>query len=210
MLYTLELYKERGWPYYGGGANIDEARAPLLIEHNGNKIAFIGCNGKGGGYASADVDYPGAGECDYDLMETQVRDLVAQGYLVIATFQHNEVYTFIPQPTLTRDFGRISAAGATIVSGSQAHQSHGMEFPRSDAIITYGLGNTFFDQRGVVDFGDRALITRSVFYDGKYLSTEVFTIMFVDFAKPRLMTAEERADFLTLIFNASIWDYPTE
>jgi poly-gamma-glutamate synthesis protein (capsule biosynthesis protein) len=210
MLYTLELYKERGWPYYGGGANIDEARAPLLIEHNGNKIAFIGCNGKGGGYASADVDYPGAGECDYDLMETQVRDLVAQGYLVIATFQHNEVYTFIPQPTLTRDFGRISAAGATIVSGSQAHQSHGMEFPRSDAIITYGLGNTFFDQRGVVDFGDRALITRSVFYDGKYFSTEVFTIMFVDFAKPRFMTAEERADFLTLIFNASIWDYPTE
>ncbi len=210
MLYTLELYDERGWPYYGGGANIDEARAPLLMEHNGNKLAFIGCNGKGGGYASADVDYPGAGECDYEFMENQVRDLVAQGYLVIATFQHNEVYTFIPQPTLTRDFGRISAAGATIVSGSQAHQSHGMEFPRQDAVIMYGLGNTFFDQRGVVDFGDRAMIARHVFYDGKYLSTELFTIQFVDFAKPRFMTSEERVDFLTLIFNASIWDYPTE
>jgi hypothetical protein len=49
-----------------------------------------------------------------------------------------------------------------------------------------------------------------VFYDGKYLSTELFTIQFVDFAKPRYMTPEERVDFLTLIFNASIWDYPTE
>jgi hypothetical protein len=207
MLYTLELYQERGWPYYGGGANIEEARRPLLLEHNGNKIAFIGCNGKGGGYASADVDYPGAVECDYELMESQVRDLVSQGYIVIATFQHNEVYTFIPQPGLIRDFGRISAAGASIVSGSQAHQSHGMEFPRDDAIITYGLGNLFFDQRGVVDYGDQALITRNVIYDGRYISTELFTIQFVDFAKPRFMTAEERVVFLSLIFNASIWDY---
>lgn len=207
MLYTLELYQERDWPYYGGGANIEEARRPLLLEHNGNKIAFIGCNGKGGGYASADVDYPGAVECDYELMESQVADLVAQGYLVIATFQHNEVYTFIPQPGLIRDFGRISAAGASIVSGSQAHQSHGMEFPRDDAIITYGLGNLFFDQRGVVDYGDQALITRNVIYDGRYITTELFTIQFVDFAKPRFMTAEERVVFLSLIFNASIWEY---
>lgn len=207
MLYTLELYHEHGWPYYGGGANIEEARQPLLLEHNGNKIAFIGCNGKGGGYASADVDYPGAVECDYPLMESQVQDLVAQGYLVIATFQHNEVYQFIPAETLVRDFSRISAAGATIVSGSQAHQSHGLEFPREDAIITYGLGNLFFDQRGVVEWGDRALITRNVFYDGKYLSTELFTIQFVDFAKPRFMTPEERADFLSIIFDASRWEY---
>jgi poly-gamma-glutamate synthesis protein (capsule biosynthesis protein) len=205
MLFTLELYKERGWRYYGGGANIEEAREPLTLEHNGNKIAFIGCNGKGGGYASADVDYPGAAECDYELMETQVRELVAQGYLVIATFQHNEYYTFIPQPTMIRDFARISGAGAGIVSGSQAHQSHGMEFPRDDAIIMYGLGNLFFDQRNVVDNGDKALIARHVIYDGRYISTDLFTTQFVDFAKPRFMTVEEREAFLSVIFDASIW-----
>ena len=205
MLYTLELYKERGWPYYGGGANSEEARQPYTVEHNGNKIAFIGCNAKGGNYASATDNYPGAVDCDYDLMEQQIRDLVGEGYLVIATFQHNEDYSFIPQPPLVRDFGRVSAAGATIVSGSQAHQSHGLEFPREDAIITYGLGNLFFDQRGVVAFGDQALIARHVIYDGRYISTELFTIQFVDYAKPRFMTPEERADFLSLIFRASRW-----
>ena len=205
MLYTLELYKERGWPYYGGGANSEEARQPYTLEHNGNKIAFIGCNAKGGNYASATDNYPGAVDCDYDLMEQQIRDLVGEGYLVIATFQHNEDYSFIPQPPLVRDFGRVSAAGATIVSGSQAHQSHGLEFPREDAIITYGLGNLFFDQRGVVAFGDQALIARHVIYDGRYISTELFTIQFVDYAKPRFMTPEERADFLSLIFRASRW-----
>ncbi len=205
MLYTLELYKERGWPYYGGGTNIEDGRKPLKLEHNGNKIAFIGCNGKGGNYASAREDYPGAVKCDYDYMEQQIKDLVADGYVVIATFQHFEYYTFIPQPDLVRDFGRLSAAGASIVSGSQAHQTHGMEFPRPDAIITYGLGNLFFDQRGVVEFGDQALIARHVIYDGRYISTELFTIQFVDYAKPRFMTPEERAEFLTRIFDASRW-----
>lgn len=206
MLYTLQLYKDEGWPYYGGGANADEARQPVKLEDHGNKIAFIGCNAKRGSYASAREDYPGAVACDYDLLEQQVRDLVAEGYLVIATFQHFEYYTFIPQPDLVADFGRISAAGASIVSGSQAHQTHGIEFPRPDAIITYGLGNLFFDQRGVVEFGDQALIARHVVYDGRYISTELFTIQFVDYAKPRFMTPEERAEFLTRVFDASRWE----
>jgi poly-gamma-glutamate synthesis protein (capsule biosynthesis protein) len=207
MLYTLDLYKERGWPYYGGGANAEEARQPVKLEDHGNKIAFVGCNAKRGSYASAREDYPGAVACDYDLMEQLVRDLVSEGYLVIATFQHFEYYTFIPQPDLVADFGRISAAGASIVSGSQAHQTHGIEFPRTDAIITYGLGNLFFDQRGVVEFGDQALITRHVIYDGRYISTELFTIQFVDYAKPRFMTPEERAEFLTRVFDASRWEH---
>lgn len=206
MLYTLDLYKERGWPYYGGGADAEEARQPVKLEDHGNRIAFIGCNAKRGSYASAREDYPGAVACDYDLMEGQVRDLVAEGYTVIATFQHFEYYTFVPQPDLVADFGRISTAGASIVSGSQAHQSHGIEFPHSDAIITYGLGNLFFDQRGVVEFGDQALIARHVIYDGHYISTELFTIQFIDFAKPRFMTPEERAEFLTRIFDASRWN----
>ena len=206
MLYTLQLYKDEGWPYYGGGANTEEARQPVKLEDHGNKIAFIGCNAKRGSYASAREDYPGAVACDYDLMEGQVRDLVNEGYIVIATFQHFEYYTFVPQRDLVTDFGRISAAGANIVSGSQAHQSHGLEFPRADAIITYGLGNLFFDQRTVVEFGDQALIARHVIYDGRYISTELFTIQFIDFAKPRFMTEEERAEFLTRIFDASRWN----
>jgi poly-gamma-glutamate synthesis protein (capsule biosynthesis protein) len=205
MLYTLQLYKDEGWPYYGGGANADEARQPVKLEDHGNKIAFIGCNAKRGSYASAREDYPGAVACDYDLLDQQVRDLVAEGYLVIATFQHFEYYTFVPQPDLVADFGRISAAGASIVSGSQAHQTHGIEFPRPDAIVTYGLGNLFFDQKGVVEFGDQALIARHVIYDGRYINTELFTIQFVDYAKPRFMTPDERAEFLTRIFDASRW-----
>ena len=205
MLFTLDLYKERDWPYYGGGANIEEAKESLLLEHNGNLIAFVGCNGKGGSYASADVDYPGAVECDYDFLTEEISRLTEDGYLVIATFQHNEVYTFTPQPGLIRDFGKVAEAGASIVSGSQAHQAHGVEFTDDDTLIMYGLGNLFFDQIVISEETTQAMITRHVFYDGRYLSTELFTTYFVDYAKPRYMTAEEREAFLTNIFNESIW-----
>lgn len=205
MLYTLDLYDDHGIPYYGGGRDIGDAQQPLIIEHNGNRIAFFGCNAKAG-YATASETLAGAVQCDYDWLAGQIEQLSEQGYLVIATFQHNEVYTFVPQPTLIRDFSIVADAGATIVSGSQAHQSHGMDFPTDHSFITYGLGNLFFDQRGVVDNGDRALIARHVFYDGRYLSTELFTIQFVDFAKPRFMTEEERTEFLQTLFDASLWN----
>jgi poly-gamma-glutamate synthesis protein (capsule biosynthesis protein) len=128
------------------------------------------------------------------------------GYQVIFTFQHREYYTYTTQPILAYDFGQIAAAGASIVSGSQAHQPHGFAFD-DDAFIHYGLGNLFFDQfHFCADYAcDDAFIDRHVFYDGQHISTELITIRFADLARPRLMTSEERARFLEIIFTASGW-----
>ncbi len=204
MRYTLDLYTQKGMPYYGGGYTEEEARKPYLFEHNGNKIAFLGCNGKGGGYATARGDNPGAVECDYDLLAEQIASLKADGYLPIVTIQHFEYYTYVPQPKLITDFHKVAEAGALIVSGSQAHQPHGMEF-YAGAFIHYGLGNLFFDQ---YHFGlptGHAFIDRHVFYDGRYLGTELLGIRFVDFARPRPVTEEERQELLRRAFEASLW-----
>jgi len=208
--YTLQMYRDLGWKYYGGGVNANEARQPVLFEHNGNRIAFIGCNGKRLMDVSlieiATETQPGAARCDYDYLDTEIHQLTGQGYLVIATFQHTEYYTYRAEPELMKDFRTVAADGAVIVSGSQAHQPHGMEFYQ-DAFIHYGLGNLFFDQFNY--FTDlktnRAFIDRYVIYNGKYISTELLTIEFIDLAKSRPTTPEERADFLKLIFSASGW-----
>ncbi len=92
--HTLDMYKQRGWLYYGGGANLEEGRKALLIENNGNKIAFIGCNEKGGSFAQATETQPGAALCDMDWMAQEISRLKSDGYLVIATFQHHEYYTY--------------------------------------------------------------------------------------------------------------------
>ena len=202
MLHTLEIYNEAGMDYFGGGKDIAEAKAPLKLEHNGNKIAFIGCNAKAPGYATASESNPGAYHCDFDYMVSEIQELKAEGYQVIATFQHDEIYLWEPEPNMREDFRKLAEAGATIVSGSQAHQPHVYEF-RGESFIHYGLGNLFFDQLGWYDDSDKAFLDRHVFYDGKYLGVELLTVQFFNWSTPTLMTEEARSELLTRLFEYS-------
>lgn len=203
-LYTFDLYRERGWPFYGAGETLEEGRAPITFEHNGNKIAFIGCNAKGGSYTPAVLGLPGAVDCNFEYMHGEIRRLLGEGYVVIVTFQHYEVYSFSPGPQLINDFLGMAETGAQIVSGSQAHQPHGMGF-YGDNLMMYGLGNLFFDQVGVSEDTARAMIARHVIYDGRYISTEIFTVRFFDYSKPSYMDAEDRLKLLEEVFTASGW-----
>ena len=204
MFHTLDMYRARGWQYYGGGANLTEGRNALLIENNSNRIAFIGCNEKGGSFAQASETEPGAVACDMDWMAGEISRLKGEGYLVIATFQHHEYYTYAAQPDQQRDFRQMAEAGAVIVSGSQAHQPQGMEF-MNGAFIHYGLGNLFFDQYSLCPACRQGLIDRHIFYDGRYLSTELLPIQFVDYARSRPMTREEANELFQVLFKASGW-----
>jgi len=202
MLHTLEMYDTQGWSYYGGGKDIIDAREPLKLEHNGNRIAFIGCNAKAPGYATASETNPGAYHCDMDYMVSTIQELREEGYLVIATFQHDEVYTWQPEPNMIADFRQLAEAGAVIVSGSQAHQPHIFEF-WNGSFVHYGLGNLFFDQLGWYDDSDKAFIDRHVFYDAKYLGVELLTTQFFNWSTPTWMTPEARAELLTRLFDFS-------
>jgi poly-gamma-glutamate synthesis protein (capsule biosynthesis protein) len=204
MRFTLDLYKERGWPYYGGGYNQNDARQARKIEHNGNKIAFIGCNAKGGGYATARGENPGAVACDWEWMSQEIARLRSEGYNVITTFQHFEYYTYTPQPKQIADSRRMVEAGANIVSGSQAHQPQGMEFYQ-DGFIHYGLGNLFFDQFFMGVPTSQGFLDEYVFYDNRHISTDLTGIYFIDYASARLMTAEEKQALLESVFAASGW-----
>jgi hypothetical protein len=205
VLYTLQLYDERGWGTYGGGANIEDARAPYLVEHNGNRMAFLGCNAKPPGYARASENEPGAYHCDFDYMQSEIERLRLDGYLPIVTFQHLEYYDYNINPALQTDFRRMATAGAVIVSGSQAHQPHAVEFSNG-AFLHYGLGNLFFDQFYEGLPTRQATIDRHVFYAGRYISTELLTIQFIDLAQARPMTTAERQELLEIIFSRSNWD----
>lgn len=205
MFFTIDLYKQRGWKYYGGGLNLEDGRRPLLIEHNGNHFAFIGCNAKGLGYAGARETLPGAVMCDPDWLHREIKRLKNEGYIPIVTFQHKEYYSYkASDPEMQTDFRTAVESGAAIVSGSQAHQPQSMEFYK-DAFIHYGLGNLFFDQYNEGYPQRQAFIDRYIFYNEQHISTELLTIMFVDFARPRPMTSEERQQLLETIFQASDW-----
>jgi poly-gamma-glutamate synthesis protein (capsule biosynthesis protein) len=194
---------------YGGGANLDEARAPLLVEHNGNRLAFLGCSPAGPANIWARTDAPGPAPCDFPQLEAEIGALRAKGILPIVTLQAVEADTYTPPPAQgAPNFRRLARAGAVIVSGSQSHVPQVMTFVEAEqghSFVHYGLGNLFFDQMDPVETRQQ-FIDRHTFYQGKYLGVELRTALLEDYARPRPMNEAERREFLEKIFSLSRWN----
>jgi len=205
MTETLTRLKDAGFQVFASGATVEEARQPLLLTDHSNHIAFLGCNEAGPERVWVTDQTPGVAQCDWDWMAQTIGDLKEDGYQVIVTIQYRETWDPKPMPWQREDFASMAQAGAVIVSGSQAHLPMAMTFVR-DSFVPYGLGNLFFDQMDTPIPGTRReMLTRHVFYNNRYISTELLTAMLEDYAQPRPMTQEERAAFLADIFDASIW-----
>ena len=204
--YSLNMYHERDWTLFAGGENIEAARRPAIVEHNGNRLAFIGCNPVGPGGVFATASESGVASCgDYGWILDEVRRLRSEGYLPIVTLQYFEIYVHFPSDHQERNFRALAEAGAVIVSGSQAHFPQYMEF-HEGSFIHYGLGNLFFDQMDIPVPGTRReFVDRHIFYNGKHIQTELLTALLEDYARPRPMTQEERDQFLIDIFRAKGW-----
>ena len=200
---TLQMYEAAGMRTFGGGRDPVAAAQPLIVEHNGNRIGFLGCNPVGAERAWADATQGGSLRCDYDAFTRSITELTRQVDVVVVTQQYWEIETPYPSSAQANDFGRLARAGADIVSGSQAHVPQGFAFQHG-AFIHYGLGNLFFDQLMNLDVR-RLFIDRHIIYNGRHISTELITGMRDDAARPRLATPDERETLLWVAFNASGW-----
>jgi len=213
MLHTLDLYQQENWIVYGGGKNLQSGLDPVFIDHHGNHFAFIGCNAKSfDRYATASETNPGASRCDFDWMSAEIQQLSSEGYLVIATMQHEEVDSYNPIALQLHDFRLLAEAGAVIVSGSQAHHPQAFEYTGA-SFIHYGLGNLFFDQWYLATRvpeihanKDKSFIDLHYFYDNKYIGTRLIPLQFIDNARPRPMTPDEKIEFLDQVYRYSLWE----
>jgi poly-gamma-glutamate synthesis protein (capsule biosynthesis protein) len=190
--HTLDLYAARGWVWFGGGRNQFEASEPRIVEHNGNRVAFLGCN-MPQTTAQFIVEGPGVAACDVERLRADVADLRRRGIVPIVSIQHEEVYEHEPPGLVVRDFRRIAEAGAAVVFGSQAHSAHPWDV-HFGAFVHYGAGNFLFDQQFKVTRDgahDKLYI-----YDGKLLSVGQLFTRIEEWGKPRPMTPDERVLFL--------------
>lgn len=202
--HSLAMYAERGWRWFGGGANQMEGARPLTLTHNTNQIAFIGCNTVG---PFASETSGGAARCDFPTMQQTIADLRAAGYQPIVTIQYLEDYNYSPTPQQMRDFRALAEAGAVMVQGSQAHQAQTMEF-YGGAFVHYGLGNFFFDQMWS-DGTRQEFVDRLTFYQDRLLSVDLRTAILEEYGRPRPMTVDDpapeanRSQFLEMMFDLS-------
>lgn len=206
---TLAFYRENNISTIGGGETLAEARKPLILSHNGNTIAMIACNAAGPYYALVNEDANalggirgGAAACDWDWLETAIPKLSEQVDVVIVTVQYIEVEDYLPTGQQRIDFHHIADLGADVVIGTQAHKPQTFEFYHTKrgetAFIHYGLGNLFFDQNF---WGNERFFMDTLYIEsGQLRSIELFPGIIEDSARPRLMSLDERKNFLFFMF----------
>jgi len=190
--HTIDMYEARGWKTFGGGRDQLAATKPLLVEHHGNKLAFIGCNMPRSRKETIRSG-PENAFCDESRLDWQVRDLRSRGYLPIVSLQHDEVRGHDPPHQLVRDFRRLAEAGAAAVFGSQAHVAHPFEV-HAGAYLLYGAGNFIFDQPWESTRAGTAV--RYYIHHGRLLTVAQLFTHLEEQGRPRPMTDDERKTFL--------------
>jgi poly-gamma-glutamate synthesis protein (capsule biosynthesis protein) len=204
-LKSLAIYAKVGLPVYGGGVNKEAAFAPLIIEHNGNRLAFLGANSYGPKMAWATDNLPGSAEFDLAIMSAAIRELKQENLadVVLAELQYQESYDTAPLLDQRQDFTALARAGADIVTGVQSHVPQGIEFT-DGRLVLYGLGNLYFDQ--MFDLSTReGLVMEHTIYDGKHVGTRILTTLLYDYGQPRWTEGGERESLLERVFTNSYW-----
>ena len=205
-LASLDFYEENGLPVYGGGRDKEAAFAPLYIEHNGNRLAFLGANSYGPEFAWATDALPGSAKFDLAIMSATIRSIKQKDLadVVLPELQYQESYDTTPLFDQRQDFNALVRAGADIVTGVQSHVPQGVELA-GDKMILYGLGNLYFDQMWTHPTRE-GLIVKHTFYDGRHIGAQILTTLLYDYAQPRWTSADERESLLQRVFDASYWN----
>lgn len=205
---TLAWYAEHGIMTVGGGADLADAREPLIVSHNDNSIAMLSCNWVGPYYALVNEDpsmlggvRPGAAFCDRDWLAEVVPALQSAHDVVVVTVQHFELDQYTPGAQQRADFYYLADLGADVILGTSSHFPQTFEFYRTDdgrdAFIHHGMGNLFFDQQFFA--GRRFFMDQLFVYDGRLLFVDLFTGIIDYQARPRPMTDDERENFMFII-----------
>lgn len=209
LLRTLDYFEGRDAAVVGGGRDPRAAREALILEQNGSSIGWIACNEVGPAFAIANADpnssfgqRPGAAACERYWLREALAVLGAEVDLVLMTVQYREFERFTPTSSQQFDYRTFAEWGADIVLGTAEHKPMTFEFYPTGrgetAFIHYGLGNLFFDQQL---WGNRRFFLDTLYiYDGRLLTVELFPGIIDDRARPRLLTGDDRFNFLHFMF----------
>jgi poly-gamma-glutamate capsule biosynthesis protein CapA/YwtB (metallophosphatase superfamily) len=142
---TLDHLEAAGIARVGAGRDLEEARAPAVVERDGFRLGIVGFTDHPDEFAAA-RDRPGVAFAALrhglpGWVRTAIERLEVDA--VLATPHWGPNMAAAPVAHVVRAAGALLAAGATIVAGHSAHVFHGVQGP-----ILYDLGD-FLDDYAV-------------------------------------------------------------
>lgn len=151
LLDTFAALDAAGIAYAGAGDGIPRAYAPVIIERNGLRVAFlawVATPDEGSGFSIsqwfAQEGAPGVAYPSDRAIADTVRAARAQADFVIVMPHAGTEYRTAPDATQRRIAEAALAAGADAVIGAHAHVPQPIE-QRGRQLIAWGLGNFVFD-----------------------------------------------------------------
>lgn len=156
FMQTLDILDANEIKAVGGGADIDAARQPVVVEKNGLRIGFLAYS------EMADIvwslqyprmlmatdEQPGiapAGPAYEDEILADVEKIASHVDALVLSLHWGNEYQYRPRQD-QREFGRrLIDAGVDLVIGHHPHTLQGVERYKN-GVIAYSLGNFIFDQ----------------------------------------------------------------
>lgn len=150
LLDTVAALRGAGVRYAGAGPDAASARAPVVVDVRGIRVAFLAyvqTPTESGGFAiDAWAAAPGAPGVALpgDTMEQEIASAREQADFVIVLVHAGSEYVTRPDATQRTIAERALNAGATAYIGAHAHVPQPVE-QRGGQLIAWGLGNFIFD-----------------------------------------------------------------
>jgi poly-gamma-glutamate synthesis protein (capsule biosynthesis protein) len=144
FLTELDLLRESGIPFFGGGANAREARRPLVLTARGKRIAFLAYNDYPPQRFAAGPSSPGTA---WLVEKDAVRDIQQakkQADFVVLFLHWGEDLEPTVTPQQKAQGHALIDAGADAVIGGHPHLTQDEEWYK-DKPIVYSIGNFVFD-----------------------------------------------------------------
>ena len=142
VLDTLQACCDNGLMAVGAGANMQEARKPLVLKKNGISIGILNvCEHE----ASIATDSSaGAAPLELANLFNDIKELRKVVDKVIVIIHGGCEHYQLPTPRMKRDYHLIMDFGADVIVNHHQHCYSGYEIYNGKPIF-YGLGNFFFD-----------------------------------------------------------------
>lgn len=181
ILDSIERLNQAGIHTVGGGKNIEEAWAPVILEKNGTVFAFFAFSEFFGGLKVGRAEIA---EIDIERIKRAISNAKNErgADIVILSVHWGEEYK-----TVSNDFQRDIArrailAGANIVVGHHPHVIQEIE-EYEGGLIVYSLGNFIFDQNFSEDTR-KGLMLKVLFNGGEIIEVLPIEIRFNSFFQP--------------------------
>lgn len=167
---TVTAITENNGLKFGGGLNIEEAKAEVSLNKHGISIAMIGVCHKEGMIANKTNPGVFCIKHNFSAIKAIAKRLKKTHDWVIINYHGGEEYSQIPMPSRKKLLRKLSKTDADIIVAHHSHVFQGYELYNKKPIF-YSLGNFVFDipNHKTVNFAEQSAILSFMFSKTEFM-----------------------------------------